>query len=77
MSKETSWSFEEKIALATELCLDRRLSHAEYRVGAAMLLYFHNSASGALATGGRSPQPQSEIGQACNGEAEGSWIPRL
>jgi DNA-binding transcriptional MocR family regulator len=43
-----SWTFEEKIALATAMCLDRRLTHADCRVAMAMLLYFQNSASGAL-----------------------------
>jgi hypothetical protein len=42
------WSFEEKLQLATAMCLDQKLAHAELRIALVMLLHFHNSASGAL-----------------------------
>ena len=42
----SKWNFEEKLALATAMAMDKRLTPAACRVGMVMLLYFQNTASG-------------------------------
>src|SRR5262245_54297789 len=42
-----SLSLANKIELAVSLCRDERLSDAQFRVAIAMLLYFHNTKTGA------------------------------
>jgi hypothetical protein len=43
-----SWSIKEKMDLVTAICADKRFSHGEVRAAVAMIIYFHNTQSGAL-----------------------------